>query len=296
MGSHRVRHGWSNLAASFSYFPLHHPPPNLNRKKQKWQQKKNPDLFQKKDKNRKESSSGASPPPRLEEGQPVRYPSCHDASSPSRSPTPATVIRIHEQEALEKQWFTEQIQPYRNFNLRKGEGSGKSLPGCRFRLGPEAGRGGAPRRARLVSAACSVSRYCTVRAVCTKPSACSDCLYFQFCLCLWCISCKQQWVFNPNWEYVSWKRNTPNSHFCRTCHIGLCLPSFGLCMCAKSLQSWLTLCKPRDYSPPGSFVHGILQARILEWVAMPFSRVSSRLRDWTLVSYISCIDRWVLYH
>ena len=40
-------------------------------------------------------------------------------------------------------------------------------------------------------------------------------------------------------------------------------------MCAKSLQSCPTLCKPMDCSPPGSSVHGILQARILEWVAMP---------------------------
>ena len=41
---------------------------------------------------------------------------------------------------------------------------------------------------------------------------------------------------------------------------------------AKSLQSWPTLCNPVDHNPPGSAVHGILQARTLEWVAMPFSR------------------------
>ena len=46
-------------------------------------------------------------------------------------------------------------------------------------------------------------------------------------------------------------------------------------MCARSLQSRLTLCGPMDCSPPGSSVQGILQARILEWVAMPFSRGSS---------------------
>ena len=40
---------------------------------------------------------------------------------------------------------------------------------------------------------------------------------------------------------------------------------------AKSLQSCLTLCDPMDCSPPGSFVHGILQARILEWVAISMS-------------------------
>ena len=42
-------------------------------------------------------------------------------------------------------------------------------------------------------------------------------------------------------------------------------------MHAKLLQSRLTLCDPMDYSPPGSSVHGILQARILEWVVMPVS-------------------------
>ena len=45
--------------------------------------------------------------------------------------------------------------------------------------------------------------------------------------------------------------------------------------CAKSLQSCLILCNPMDCSPPGSSVQGILQARILEWVALPSSRESS---------------------
>ena len=48
---------------------------------------------------------------------------------------------------------------------------------------------------------------------------------------------------------------------------------------AKSLQSCPTLCDPMDCSPPGSSVRGILQARILEWVAMPSSRGSSQPRD-----------------
>ena len=48
-----------------------------------------------------------------------------------------------------------------------------------------------------------------------------------------------------------------------------------------------------DSDPAGSSVHGILQARILEWVAMPSSRGSSWLKDQTHVSYISCIGRWV---
>ena len=45
--------------------------------------------------------------------------------------------------------------------------------------------------------------------------------------------------------------------------------------CAKLLQSCPPLCDPMDCSPPGSSVHGILRARILEWVAMPSSRGSS---------------------
>ena len=48
-------------------------------------------------------------------------------------------------------------------------------------------------------------------------------------------------------------------------------------MCAKSLQSCLTLCDPMDCSLTGSSVHGILQARILEWDTMPSSRGSSNL-------------------
>ena len=67
----------------------------------------------------------------------------------------------------------------------------------------------------------------------------------------------------------------------------------------KVAQLCLTLCDPMDYT-----VHSILQARILEWVAIPFSRGSSQLRDWTQVSHIArgfftiwatCLpDKWVL--
>ena len=49
-----------------------------------------------------------------------------------------------------------------------------------------------------------------------------------------------------------------------------------MCVHAKSLQSCPTLCDPMDCSPPGSSVHGILQARILEWVTMHSSRRSSQ--------------------
>ena len=52
-------------------------------------------------------------------------------------------------------------------------------------------------------------------------------------------------------------------------------------MCATSLQLCPSLCNPMDCSPPGSSFHGILQARILEWIAMPSSRGSYQPRVWT---------------
>ena len=60
-----------------------------------------------------------------------------------------------------------------------------------------------------------------------------------------------------------------------------------VCVCVWITQSCLTLCDPTNCSPPGFSVHGILQARILEWIAIPFSRGSSQPRDWTLVSCIA---------
>ena len=58
-------------------------------------------------------------------------------------------------------------------------------------------------------------------------------------------------------------------------------------MCVLVAQSCPTLCNPMNCSPPGSSVHGILQPRILEWVAMPSSRGSSWLRDRTWVSWLA---------
>ena len=66
------------------------------------------------------------------------------------------------------------------------------------------------------------------------------------------------------------------------------------CVCMLS-QSSLTICDPVDRSPPDSFVHGILQVRILEWVAIFSSRGFYRPRDRTHVSCVSCLGRWILY-
>ena len=58
-------------------------------------------------------------------------------------------------------------------------------------------------------------------------------------------------------------------------------------VCVSVAQSCPTLCNPTDYSPPGFSVHGLLQARILKGIAIPFSRGTSQPRDRTLVSYIA---------
>ena len=97
----------------------------------------------------------------------------------------------------------------------------------------------------------------------------------------WKLSWKTQDYIELNRELVNWEidlKKSPN------------MP------CAKSLQSCLTLCDSMNCSPPGSSVHGILQARILEWVEVPFSRGSSWPRDQTQVSYVSCIGSQILYH
>ena len=68
-----------------------------------------------------------------------------------------------------------------------------------------------------------------------------------------------------------------------------------LSICTKSPQWCLTLCNPMNCGPSDSSVHGILQARMLACIAMLSSRGSSQPRDWTCVSYVSCIGRQILY-
>jgi len=76
-----------------------------------------------------------------------------------------------------------------------------------------------------------------------------------------------------------------------------CVAVHGVTKSQTWLSDWTTLsriqlCNPMDCSPPGSSVHGISLARILECVAISFSRGFSWPRDWTCVS---CICRWILY-
>ena len=67
------------------------------------------------------------------------------------------------------------------------------------------------------------------------------------------------------------------------------------CMCAKSLQSCPTLCDPMDCSTSGSSVQGTLQARLLEWLAVPSSRESSQPGIEPTYLMSTCIGRQVLY-
>ena len=61
-------------------------------------------------------------------------------------------------------------------------------------------------------------------------------------------------------------------------------------------HSCLTLCEPMEHSLPDSSLHGIFQAKLLEWVAISYSRRSSRPRDWIPISCVSWFGRWIFYH
>ena len=74
-----------------------------------------------------------------------------------------------------------------------------------------------------------------------------------------------------------------------------------ICVCVRAhpftcAQSCLTLIVTLWTNPPDSSVHGSFQASIMEWVAISHSKGSCQPRDWTYVSYISCIGRWIFYH
>ena len=97
-----------------------------------------------------------------------------------------------------------------------------------------------------------------------------------------------------------WKSDPTARSDLSPCWPALWFPGLRMqCVHAKSLWSCLTLCNPMDRSPSGSSVHGVLQARILGWVAMHSSRGSSwpweGCRDWTCVSYVSCTGKRILY-
>ena len=95
------------------------------------------------------------------------------------------------------------------------------------------------------------------------------------------------------WVAIEGSRNSENQFYTWVASNNLEVTVILLkCMPAKSLCLCLTLCDPMDCSPPGSSVLGILQAGILEWVAMPSSRGSSQPTYWTHISYVSSTGHW----
>ena len=96
---------------------------------------------------------------------------------------------------------------------------------------------------------------------------------------------------------ISWRSFHVNCIIISKLYIIICMCA---CMHAQSLHSFLTLWDPMDCIPPGSSVNGILQVRILEWVAMPSCRGSSWPRDQTWISRVSmymymCVYSWNIY-
>ena len=105
------------------------------------------------------------------------------------------------------------------------------------------------------------------------------------------IGCIRQNLPLPLLLPCSFQYNDP--HPALGCKFPLTQAISGVCVHAKMLPSCLTLCNPMDCRPPGSPFHGILQERILKWVAMPSSRGSFWLRYRTCFSYVTFIVRRV---
>ena len=102
-------------------------------------------------------------------------------------------------------------------------------------------------------------------------------IYLEF-TCLWCE-----------------ESNFTFSIFVRVCNFIHPSPLRNVHVCLGA-KSYSTLWDTMDCSPPGSSVLAILQARILEWVGISYSRASAWSRDWICDSSIFCIGRWILHH
>ena len=105
------------------------------------------------------------------------------------------------------------------------------------------------------------------------------------------LRCRLAWSQPPQ-EPVT---GSPGSYWRVFCHCALLfVATTSLCVCAKLIKSCPTLCDPMNCSLPGSSVHRILQARVMEWVSL--LQEIFLTQDQTHVSYVSCVGRQVLYH
>ena len=107
-----------------------------------------------------------------------------------------------------------------------------------------------------------------------------------------CFLCLLPWQVGSSSHWATWEARVSFCHTCAYTHplfslIGHCSDwvEFLVLYTCCCLGIWLSFI-PTDCSPPGSSVHGISQARTLEWLAISFSRASSGIRDWTRVSFI----------
>ena len=130
----------------------------------------------------------------------------------------------------------------------------------------------------LLSAA-HLSRVCNLPPTRPFPALTSGCLYCSL-IASWrwhFETASHTFVCSPFWALAAflWFLSPQRG----------CVPY--LAILSEVPQLCLTLCNPMDYSLPGSSVHGVFQARVLEWVAISFSRGSSRPRDRTRVSHIA---------
>ena len=114
---------------------------------------------------------------------------------------------------------------------------------------------------------------------------CSGWLQLAFYMILWYSENQHNKYFDPcfSFEYLQ-----------ESCV--LCQHTWNYVPVLNFAQSCLILCNPMDHSPPSSSVHRTFQARILEWVAISYSRGYSRPRDRTCISCVSCISRLILCH
>ena len=112
------------------------------------------------------------------------------------------------------------------------------------------------------------------------------------------LSFSWQYTFGRETLLVSRKQKVKNQSFqWSQQHVAYCSPNLWSPSptCTRECVLSPTLCDPMDCSLSGSSVHGILQARIIQWVAILFSRRSSQSRDWICICYRSGIGRQVLY-
>ena len=129
-----------------------------------------------------------------------------------------------------------------------------------------------------------------------------NCWYLCVSIRQWTLAISALWVFSPEDCWMSGRKSWPFYPIKAVCVCVRVCVCVCVCVCTRALARTCALSvvsnslRPHGCSLPGSPVCGIFQARMLEWVAVPFSRSLSQHRDRTHVSWVSCIGRQILYH